>query len=257
MNDFFKRLSAIPLIFVFSFYLLLLFSALCFIDIKNLFNTLSSDRVIYSIKLSILTSTITSLLALMIAIPSSYILSRSNFKLKKAIESSLDIPFIISPVAIGVLILLVLQHKSFAYFQDRFFNISFAIPGIILAQFASVLGMAIKILESHFNEVPERYEMVASTLGAKPVETFFYVILPLIKRGLILTFVLIWTKSFGEFGATFIVAGSMPFKSETLPIYIYTKLTSGDIDASLSAVLVAFAISLIPLFFFRKGYVKG
>ncbi|MCX7991851.1 MAG: ABC transporter permease [Proteobacteria bacterium] len=257
MNSFFEKISLFSLILVIAFYLLLLIFTLFIVDFTSFSQILFSERITYSIKLSLLSATLTSLLAMLLSIPAGYFLSRKNFPLKSFLEGILDIPFIISPVAIGVLILIVLQHKYLEAFQERFFNISFAVPGIIIAQFATVLGMSVKLTASHFDEIPERYEMVASTLGAKPLQVFIYVLLPLLKRGIFLTFILIWTKAIGEFGATFIVAGSMPFKTETLPIFIYTKLTAGEINASLSAVIIAMVISVISLCLLRIMNAKG
>ena len=86
--------------------------------------------------------------------------------------------------------------------------------------------------------------MVARTLGASPSRAFLTIGLPLARRGLLASGVLTWAKALGEFGATIMVAGTMAMRTETLPMAIYMRLSSADIEGTVALILVLLAIGL-------------
>ena len=96
-----------------------------------------------------------------------------------------------------------------------------------------------------------RYEAVARTLGASPFQAFTTVTLPLSKRGIYAALILSWAKALGEFGATITIAGSMAMKTETLPIAIFMRLSSAEIEGSVILILILVSIGLSILYIVR------
>ncbi len=110
------------------------------------------------------------------------------------------------------------------------------------------------------DEIPARYEDAAKTLGASPAKAFFTVTLPLSRQGIIASAILTWAKALGEFGATITVAGSMAMKTETIPVAIFMRLASADIEGTAVLVLILIGIGLgllygVRMFTARQPYV--
>jgi molybdate transport system permease protein len=211
-------------------------------------DALSSKRVLFSIQLSLVAATAATGLALILAVPAAYALSRYRFRGHRAVDAILEFPIIVSPAALGAIILIFFSNPLGTWVQEHTIQFVFAFAGIVLSQFITVLGVAVRFMKSAFDQVPPRYETVARTLGASAARSFFTVTLPLARRGLIAAGVLSWAKAMGEFGATITVAGTMAMRTETLPIGIYMHLSSADIKGTVALILVLLVIGLTALF---------
>lgn len=245
------RTSVIAALMVLALYAGLIVSLFWFLDGAILRETLLSERTVFSIRLSLMAATIATLLALILAIPAAYALSRHEFPGKEATETVLEFPIIVSPAALGAIILIFFNNPLGEWVQDNVIYFVFGFSGIVLAQFVTILGLAVRMLKAAFDEVPVELETVARTLGASPRHVFFTVTLPLAKNGLVAAFVLAWAKALGEFGATLMVAGSMAMRTETLPIAIFMRLSSADIEGTVALILVLVTIGLSALFVAR------
>ncbi len=222
--------------------------------------TLCSARTLFSIRLSLMTATAATVISVIFAIPSAYALSRYRFFGRQIIDTMLELPMIVSPVALGALILIFFNTPVGSFFQEKGVHVVFTVYGIFLAQFITTVGIATRLIKAAMDEIPARYEDVAKTLGASPAKAFLTVTLPLSKRGIIASAILTWAKALGEFGATITVAGSMAMKTETLPVAIFMKLAGADIEGTAVLVLILLAIGLgllygVRLLTGRRSYV--
>lgn len=184
------------------------------------------------------------MISLVVGIPVAYGLSRIEFRGKTIIEGFLDLPVAVPPVALGVMLLIFFARNPIGSFiNERLIRFVFEVPGIILAQFAVISVLTIKILKETFDGIPHRYERVARTFGYSELESFFYVTLPAAKRGILGAALVSWARAIGEFGATVMLAGATRFKTETLPIALYLSLASADLGnvAALSCILLSMA----------------
>lgn len=238
-------------------YGILLLSALFLFDFDSFAKVFSSPRLLHALWMSIAAASIASLLALIMAIPAAYALSRYSFRLKSFVDIILELPMIISPAALGALILIFFQTRIGAGIRGNFVDVVYTFWGIVLAQFFTVLGIATRTIKAVFDEIPKRYENIARTLGAKPVQAFNQVVLPLSKQGLFAAIVLTWAKAIGEFGATITVAGSMSMKTETLPTAIFMALSSAKINETIILILILFTISISILLLSRLAFSKN
>ncbi len=240
----FKHLAIAFSAAVFVLYAGLILSLFYFYKGPLFLQTLLSARTLFSIKLSLLTATAVTVMSVLFAIPSAYALSRYAFFGRQIIDTILELPMIVSPVALGALILIFFNTPAGSLIQEKGPRIVFTVYGILLAQFVTTVGIATRLVKSAMDEIPARYEDVAKTLGASPARAFFTVTLPLSRRGIVASAILTWAKAVGEFGATITVAGSMAMKTETLPVAIFMKLANADIEGTAVLVLILLAMGL-------------
>ncbi|MGQ9618294.1 MAG: ABC transporter permease [Candidatus Aminicenantia bacterium] len=254
----FKRLSIIAAFSVFFLYAGLIISLFYFFKRETVIETLFSERILFSIRLSIMAATVATVLSLILAIPSAYALSRYRFKGKDAIDTILELPMIVSPAALGAMILIFFNNPLGNWIRQNFIDFVFTVPGIILAQFVTTLGIATRLIKAAMDEIPSRYEDVARSLGASHLKAFLTVTFPLSRRGIIAGAILTWAKAIGEFGATITVAGTMAMKTETLPIAIFMRLATADIEGTVIIILIIIIIGLAVLYGIRlvtrRGY---
>ena len=244
----FQRVTILSALAVLVIYGLLIASLFFFFDGSAVLTALSSKRVLFSIQLSLVAATVATGLALLIAVPAAYALSRYRFRGHDAVDAILEFPIIVSPAALGAIILIFFSNPAGQWVQDHSVQFVFAFAGIVLAQFITILGVATRFMKTTFDQVPARYEIMACTLGASPTRAFFTICLPLARRGLVASGVLAWAKAIGEFGATIMVAGTMAFRTETLPVAIFMRLSSADIEGTVALIIVLLAIGLGALY---------
>jgi len=214
---------------------------------SSLRDTLLSGRALSTIRLSAVCATIASLLALLFALPIGYLLARKSFPGKNLVDSLLDVPIIVSPVALGTALLMLLSSEPGKFFEQNVVSFIFTTRGIVLAQFSIVVALAIRTLKAVFEQIDPRYEDVAYFLGSNRWRTFLTVTLPLARSGILASFILAWARAMGEFGATITVAGAVRGKTETIPSAIYLGLASVDIQESLAYVLLLIVVAVTVL----------
>jgi len=222
--------------------------------------TLLSKRTLFSLRLSLVVATSATVLSVFFALPAAYALSRYKFFGRQIIDTILELPMIVSPVALGALVLIFFNTPVGSFLQQKGIQVVFTVYGILLAQFITTVGIATRLIKAAMDEIPIRYEEAAKTLGASPLKAFLTVTLPLSKQGIIASSILTWAKALGEFGATITVAGSMAMKTETLPVAIYMRLANADIEGTAVLVLILIGIGLgllygVRMFTRKQSYV--
>jgi molybdate transport system permease protein len=251
-----KRFTIGSAALIIVIYGMLIFSLLYFFDYDTLVNSLHNKRILNAIGISIGAATVATLFSLLIAIPAAYALSRYDFWLKPIIDVTLELPMIVSPAALGAMVLIFFQTPLGAVIRENGFDVIYAFSGIIVAQFVTVLGISTRLLKAVFDEIPIRYEKVARTLGANHRQAFTKVSLPLAKQGILSAAILTWAKAIGEFGATITVAGSLAMKTETIPTAIFMKLSTADIKGTVALILILVTFSIVTLIVARVLLMK-
>lgn len=251
-----RRVSITAALTVLVLYGGLIFSLLWFLDRAALQKALFSERTFFSVRLSLVAATTSTGLALLLAGPAAYALSRYAFWGKDMVDTILEFPIIVSPAALGAILLIFFSNPVGRWVQENLVTFVFAFAGIVLAQFVTVLGVAVRLLKTVFEGVPVELETVARTLGASPRHAFFTVTLPLARNGLLAAFILTWAKALGEFGATLMVAGTMAMRTETLPIAIFMRLATADIEGTVTLIVLLTAIGLTALYAARRLVVR-
>jgi len=243
-------LSALALLSL--FFTGIVVSLAAYTDWDTLFSTLVSREILFAIKLSVVTATITTLLSVTIAIPVAYAISQTEFPGKSIVDTILDLPIVISPIALGAALLVFFNTPIGAGIENNVLRFVFEVPGIVLAQFTVVSALAVRLLKSTFDSIDPRYEQVGRTLGCSKLRVFFRVTFPLARNGLITSGILTWARALGEFGATVTLVGATEMKTETLPIAIFLSLAGADIEKAVAVIFILITIAAVALITLRK-----
>ncbi|OGO21279.1 MAG: hypothetical protein A2144_02720 [Chloroflexi bacterium RBG_16_50_9] len=243
-------ITALALLALFFFSIII--SLLTHTNWDTFIRALVSEEILFAIRLSTTTATIAAIISILIAVPVAYAISRNDFPGKDLVDSLLDLPIVISPVALGAALLVFFNTPVGSAINNNVIRFVFAVPGIVLAQFTVISALAIRLLKSTFDGIDPRYEQVARTLGCSKPEAFFSVSLPLAKDGLIAAVILTWARAVGEFGATVTLAGATTLKTETLPTAISLSLASANVEKAIAVIFVLIIIAIIALLAIRK-----
>lgn len=243
----------------------LLIAAMLTADIVYAFNQRSevfasvlTPETLFSLRMSLVTCTITAILSLYVAIPTGYLLSRFDFPGKAFIDTLLDVPIFLPPLVIGLSLLILFRQTPLRILDDAF-PIALHWPAIIIAQFAVAAAFAVRTLRATFDEISPRCEQVAVTLGCTRYQAFMRVVLPEAWRGIITAATLAWARALGEFGPILVFAGSTRMKTEVLPVSVHLELSIGNIEGAVgvSLVMVVIAMTILGLVrFLGGGYTK-
>ncbi|MDT8900343.1 ABC transporter permease [Anaeroselena agilis] len=252
-----KQLCMVAVSATFLLYFVLTVSLAYFFSGTRFWEVLLSERMVFSIQLSILAATVSMGLAMLLAVPTAYALSRYEFFGKTLIDTMLELPMIVSPAAIGAMLLIFFNTPIGEWIQTNLQQFVFTVYGIVLAQFITVVGVAARMVKAALDEIPPRYEAVARTLGASSFAAFRTTTLPLCRRGIFAAAILTWSKAIGEFGATITVAGTMAMRTETLPISVYMRLAISDIEGAVISICILLFIGFSVLYAARLIVKRG
>jgi molybdate transport system permease protein len=214
-----------------------------------------SSYVGQSVVLSLVSCTIAAVFSVLVGVPLGYLLARRRFWGKGVVEAIVDIPVVLPPLVVGLSLLILFNHvtvqgKSLEQWLNLCgFRVTYAVPAVILAQFAVAAAFAVRTMRVTFGQISPRTEDVALTLGCSRRQAFFRVALPQARRGVLAAFTLAWARSLGEFGPILIFAGATRGRTEVLSSTVFLELNVGHLEAavavSLLMILVAVAVLLI------------
>ncbi len=204
---------------------------------------LRNPAIRYSVKLSLVSCTITAILSLWVAVPLGYLLSRRDFRGRDLLDAILDIPIVLPPLVIGISLLIVFQYLPRSVRNA----VVYEVPGVVLAQFTVACAFAVRTMRATFDQIDPRPEEVALTLGCSRAQAFGWVVFPQAWRGVITAGTLAWARALGEFGPLLVFAGATRNKTEVLSTTIFLELSIGDLRSAVavSVVMVLFALSLL------------
>ncbi len=215
------------------------------IDWSNFFGLITSQSSKTALLLSLRTASTSTLLSLVFGVPIALILARTEFKGQQLVRSIITLPMVLPPVVGGLALLYTFGRRGLVgqHLEAVGISIAFSTWAVILAQTFVAMPFLIVSLEGTLRTYGQRYEQVASTLGARPSTVLRRVTLPLILPGLVSGSVLSFARALGEFGATITFAGSLEGVTRTMPLEIYLQRVSDPQAAiALSMVLIFVAV---------------
>lgn len=217
-----------------------------------LLSALATPELQYATMLSLVSCSISALLAIWMAVPLGYLLARTRFPGRSIIEALVDVPIVLPPLVIGLSLLILFQTLP-GRLIERIIPVSFAVPGVIVAQTAVATAFAVRIMSITFAQISPRTEQVALTLGCHRSQAFWLITMPEARRGILTAAMLAWARSLGEFGPILIFAGATPMRTEVLPTSIFLELSVGKLEAALAVsllmVILAAAVLVLTRFF--------
>ncbi len=202
------------------------------------------DPTLQILGLTLAVALSSTLLCLPGALLIGYGLARGMIPWPSLVRALITLPMVMPPVAVGLALLYLIGNQSPLSPIWRTLGIELAFTPFAAVLAAAVVGFPLlaRSAEQSFAAIDPELEELAQSLGKSPIATFFRVSLPLARRGLLYGSLLCFTRALGEFGATAVVAGIIPGRTETLSLGIWSRVQLGD-DAS-AALLVAISFGL-------------
>ena len=211
--------------------------------------SITTPAAISALQLSLLVVAMVVPLNVVFGVPTALVLARNRFRGKSLLQAVIDLPFAVSPVVVGVaLILLWGSAGAFGFVENNLgLQIIFGLPGIVLASIFVTVPYVIREVEPVLHELGTDQEEAASTLGSTAWQTFWRVTLPSIKWGLMYGVVLTVARTLGEYGAVIMVSSNLPGISQTLTLLVSDRHARGvEYGAyAISTLLMAVAVVVL------------
>jgi len=185
----------------------------------------------------------------------AWLLARRNWPGKSVVETLVALPLVIPPVATGLILLKLFgRHGLIGRWLEESLGVEvvFTWKAVVLATAVMSFPLLVRTARVAFENVNPRVEHVARTLGAGPWRVFWTITLPLARSGVIAGAVLAFARALGEFGATVMVAGFIPGKTETLSLSIYHLVQLGRDSEALGLLVVSVALAFGAVWFSER-----
>ncbi|MEX2581598.1 MAG: ABC transporter permease [Verrucomicrobiales bacterium] len=233
----------------------MLAAQLGYTDYPLLLEILGNERLTYAIKLSLISCTVSTILSVLVAVPLAYLLCRVPFPGKGLVNAVLDIPIILPPLVIGLALLMLFQTPVGRFIQS-YVTVTYAIPGLILAQFTVACAFAVRTMMTAFSEIDVRREQVALTLGCSRAQAFNWIVVPEARRGMVAAATIAWARAMGEFGPVLVFAGTTSMRTEVMPTAVFLELNVGNLRTATALALYMIVFSMVVLLLMRLALRK-
>ena len=175
----------------------------------------------------------------------AWLLGRQRFRGRLLLETFVSLPLVMPPVATGLVLLMLFSPRGpiGSFLASLGVEVVFTWRAVVLAMTVMGLPLFVRSVRAGFEQVDRRYESVAATLGASPLRVFLTITLPLAFPAILAGAVLGFARALGEFGATIMIAGSIPGATRTLSVAIYTFAETGRDREAVTLLAVSAAIA--------------
>ncbi|WP_459202136.1 molybdate ABC transporter permease subunit [Methanococcus sp. CF] len=213
------------------------------------------DSLLFPILLTLKISFLSTFFVFFIGIFISYILARMEFRGRNILEIIVTLPMVLPPTVLGYLLALQLGKNGIigsAFYDITGSGILFTWEAGVIASFVVSLPLMVKTTTAAISAVDKELEHVSYTLGNTKLGTALLITLPLSRKGIIAGLVLSFARSVGEFGATLMVAGNMPGKTNTMSLSIYQAFQTGDYNLANILVITLVLMSFLSIYITGK-----
>lgn len=217
--------------------------------IENFVSSIGTPAAISALQLSLLVVAIVVPLNVLFGVPTALVLARNKFRGKNFLQAAIDLPFAVSPVVVGVALILLWGSAGLFGFveNDLGFKIIFGFPGIVLASIFVTVPFVIREVEPVLHELGTDQEEAAATLGSAWWQTFWRITLPSIRWGLTYGVVLTIARTLGEYGAVLMVSSNLPGKSQTLTLLVSFRHNGGQEYGAYAVATLLMSVAVLVL----------
>ncbi|MCA0758576.1 molybdate ABC transporter permease subunit [Paenibacillus sp. N4] len=212
---------------------------------------LSWDEFWPPIRLSLQVALLSSVAAIVLGVWVSWRMTRRSFRGKTALETLFMLPLVLPPTVVGFLLLVLLGRKSaIGTFAEWLFDapVIFSWWAAVIASVVVAFPLVYQTMKTGFASIDKDLTDAGRSIGAGEWQLLRYILLPLSFRSLITAYILGFARSLGEFGATLMIAGNIPGKTQTVPTAIYVAVDSGNLTMAWawtgSIIIISFALLL-------------
>jgi molybdate transport system permease protein len=248
-----KWIFIAPSIFILGLFLLPLVAVFVRSLNAEFFDYAFSEQAINALKLSLVTSTVTTICAILFGTPLAYILANWKLKYKSWLELLIDLPIVLPPSVAGLALLIAFGRRGLLGSTLDVFGISlpFTTAAVVMAQTFIAAPLYIRSARVGFTGIDKQLEEAANVEGANRWQLFREVMLPLTRKTLLSGAILTWTRALGEFGATILFAGNLEGVTQTMPMAIYLGFER-NLGVALALSVVLIFVSTILLLITKK-----
>lgn len=246
-NQLLLVLLALPLL---AFFTLPLLSLLVRAGLGTLLENIAQTQVMQAVILSIATTAIATLLAIVLGTPLAYLLARHAFRGRVLVETLIDLPMVLPPAVAGVALLMAFGRRGVLgeHLSSAGVELAFTQAAVVLAQLFVAAPFYVRSAIAGFSRIEREAEEAAMLDGAGGWTVFRRITLPLSAPALFGGAVMTWARALGEFGATIIFAGNFPGRTQTMPLAIYIGFElelNMALTLSIILLVVSFAVLLL------------
>lgn len=211
------------------------------------------------IQLTVLVALAATLVMLPPGVALAWWLARSRSRLTAIVETLVTLPLVLPPVATGYLLLRLLGRRGLlGGVIDRIgINVIFTWRALVVAMVVMGLPLVVRTARAGFEQGTRRFEQMAETLGAGPMRVFFTISLPLARRSVLAGALLGFSRALGEFGASIVVAGSIPGETRTVALAMYGFLETGRDGDAMRLVVASLLIALAAVWMSNRLVREG
>lgn len=221
---------------------------------REMLSALIVEDVWAALLLTLRTSLLATLAAVLLGLPTALFLARVDFRGKALFNALVELPIALPPLVMGVALLLVWGRQGLLgrYLAAAGHPLSFTAAAVVIAQFVVSAPFFVRIAKAAIEQIPASLEEASITLGRGLLSTYLLVTLPLAGRGLLTAAITCWARAMSEFGATILFAGAFPGRTQTAPSAIFS-LMQHDTEAAVGLALVMLVFSGVAFVIAQAG----
>ena len=213
-------------------------------------DTVTAPRVLASYKLTLTTSFAAALTNLVFGLLVAWVLARYRFPGRRLMDAIVDLPFALPTAVAGISLTAIYSNNGWIgrWLEPMGVKVAFTPLGVWIALVFIGLPFVVRTVQPVIADLDQALEEAAASLGAKRIQTFYRVILPMLLPSLLTGFSLSFARALGEYGSVVFISGNMPMKTEITPLLIITKLEQYDYAGATALAVVMLTASFILLF---------
>ena len=208
-----------------------------------------------SLQLSLLVVSVATIIVGLLGLAFGFIFAKRDFRGKELLDAFVTMPLVLPPTVTGYYLIVLLGRNGLIggwIYDLTGWTVAFTWQGAVVAAVVVALPLMIKASRASIESVDPKFEIASYTLGKSELETFFRITLPLAKRGVLAGLILSFARALGEFGATLMIAGNIPGKTQTMPLAIYEAVASGDERRAQALAVLLTIISITAIYLTNK-----
>lgn len=253
-------LCCVSIIIILIGYLFLVLSNAFYLGFSDSLYFFTHSRLWHRLGLTVWTATLATGLSMVIGIPAGYALSRFRFPCPRLMATLIDLPVLIPPAAVGAFLFGFTHTFPIRTILTLLrIDLGHATAGVVFAQSMVTVAFCARLMKAAFDAINPRFEFVSRSLGASRIRTFFQVTVPLARRGIIASLIIVWARAAAEWEALMIFVGGTEGRTDTLPFAVYLDWNGGMMGWVVSLSLVCIVMSIVTMgtvrIIGRKNYV--
>lgn len=235
-------------LFTVVFYVIMVASNWVYLGWHDTLYFFSQSRMWQRFWLTVWTATVSSSASLLVGIPAGYALSRFRFPCRNLFASIIDLPIVVSPAVIGAFLFGITTRFPFDLISEHYnIYIGRNVYGVLIVQFTVTAAFCARLMKASFDMIPQRFESVSRSLGASNFRTFFKVILPMARNGILASMVVVWARAAAEWEGLMLFVGASEGKTDIMPFAIYLDWNGGMMGWVTSMTIVCVLMAIVAM----------